>query len=71
MLGDERPATFYHLTAIGLEGIGGVVEPDTEEYLKELVRKTVDEKLDNGIVDGPASLDEAAAEYAVIAFLRW
>lgn len=40
--GDERPAAVDNFPAIGLEGVGGVVELDPEEHLEELVGKPVD-----------------------------
>jgi hypothetical protein len=62
----ERPTAAYYLTAVGLEGIRGVIEFDAEEELKKLICQSIDDKFDYGIVDNPATLDKAASEDTII-----
>ena len=56
--------------AVGLEGVGGVVEPDAEQEPEEEIGQPVDDQLDPGIINDPAALDEAAAEDAVPALVQ-
>jgi hypothetical protein len=56
--------------AVGFEGVGRVVESVAEEEAHKGVGQPVHEELDRRIVDGAASLHEAAAEDAVVAFVE-
>ncbi len=67
----EWPTAINYFPAVRLEGVGGVIEFDPEKQLEKLVGKPVDKKLDPGIIDSPAALDEAATKNAIISFVEF
>src|SRR5438045_2058219 len=48
---DERAASVDHFLAIGLEGIGGVIQFDAEQNLEEKIGEAIEEQFDFGIID--------------------
>ena len=65
---DERAAAVDHGAAVGLEGVGRVVEAVAETDPNEQVCQPVHEELHARIVDDLAALDETGAEGAIVAF---
>src|ERR1051326_6822636 len=61
----EWPAAFDHLTAISLERVGGVIERDAKQQLDKTICAMVHKQFEPRVVNGAATLDKAAAEYAV------
>src|ERR1019366_8057512 len=61
----KRPAALDDGAAIGLEGIGRVVERDGEADAHEKIRTAIDEEFDPRVIDDLAALDEPAAEDAL------
>src|ERR1035437_3539692 len=66
----ERPAALDDGAAIGLEGIGRVIERDVEADAHEKIRDAIDEELNPRVVDDLATLDEPAAEDAFPALVE-
>ncbi len=69
--GEDRPDAADDFFAVGFEGVGRVVESVAEEEAHEGIGQAVHEELDRRIVDGAASLHEAAAEDAVVALIKF
>jgi len=67
----DRADAVDDLFAVSFEGVGGVVEAVAEEEAHEGVGQAVHEEFDRRVVDGAASLHEAAAEDAVVAFVEF
>ena len=68
--GDERAAAFDDVAAVGLEGVGGVVEAVAEEDADEEIGEAVDEEFDAWVVEDFTAADEAAAEGAFVALVE-
>src|SRR5256885_3919218 len=70
MMGEHRLASFNDFAAIGLEGIGGIVQRNAEQYPNEEIGHTIDPQLEPRIIDDSAPFHEARAEYGIPALIE-
>src|SRR5437867_1457795 len=67
---NEGAAAVDGLAAIGLEGVGDIIELDAKEESQKVVDQSVQNQLETWIVDGAAALDESAAKDTVVPFVQ-
>ena len=65
---NQRATTFDHFPAVGLEGVGRVIECDAEKDFEEKISEPIQEQFDLGVIDHASAFDESAAKDAIIAF---
>ena len=70
MRSDQGSATIDSFTTIGLEGIGGIIQPDAEQHHQKAVEEPVQYQLERRVIDRKASLDETAAENTVVSLVQ-
>src|SRR5438876_1646005 len=67
---NEGAAAVDGLAAIGLEGVGDIIELDAKDQSQKVVAQSVQNQLETWIVDGAAALDESAAEDTVVSVVQ-
>src|SRR5207245_11436878 len=67
---NEGAAAVDGLAAIGLEGVGDIIELDAKEASQKVVDQSVQNQLETWIVDGAAALAESAAKETVVPFVK-
>src|SRR5450755_248664 len=67
---DERATAFDHFLAIGLKGVGGVVEFDAEKDFEKKICETIQKQFDLWIIDHASAFDEPAAKDAIVALVQ-